>query len=302
MLCPGTATGTTDWGSDRSWLQDELRGETTTILTAILIDRHGQAPSGKHLASWAPVQRAERHTTAGILENLSGLCKRSPVEILSTAHLHQLGPALIETPLVLLGDSVSGHPGHAIIGIRQPQAHLVIIGIAPGNNPLAGRRGVVPVLHVILLSHSRRTGIAHSVVAHDIFDFLGRIPVHQEPAPGLSLQRAARVPDGDRTWLSGQVGHTREHRAHQTQQACSLPQAPLPLLVAVLEVGFDAGSVAVARGIRHILEQELRSRSDPLQGWQCELSALEDEAPLELPPGALLVETFAFHNERRHEA
>ena len=48
--------------------------------------------------------------------------------------------------------------------------------------------------------------------------------------------------------------------------------------------------------------QELRSRSDPLQGWQCELSALEVEAPLELPPGALLVETFAFHHEIRHQA
>ena len=58
--------------------------------------------------------------------------------------------------------------------------------------------------------------------------------------------------------------------------------------------------------LHHVLdewfEQELRSRSDPLQSWQCELSALEDEAPLELPPGAVLVETFAFHNEIHHEA
>jgi len=35
--------------------------------------------------------------------------------------------------------------------------------------------------------------------------------------------------------------------------------------------------------------QELRGCSYLLQGWQCELSALEDEAPLELPPGASLV-------------
>ena len=47
--------------------------------------------------------------------------------------------------------------------------------------------------------------------------------------------------------------------------------------------------------------QRLRGRSHPLQSWQCELSTLEDEAPLELTPCALLVETFAFHNEIRHE-
>jgi hypothetical protein len=50
------------------------------------------------------------------------------------------------------------------------------------------------------------------------------------------------------------------------------------------------------------LQQKLRSRSDPLQGWQCELSALEDEAPLELPPGASLLKPFTFYDHIRHEA
>src|SRR5262249_39059259 len=45
--------------------------------------------------------------------------------------------------------------------------------------------------------------------------------------------------------------------------------------------------------------QRLRGHLHPLQSWQCELSTLEDEASLELPPGALLVETFAFHHEIR---
>jgi hypothetical protein len=40
-----------------------------------------------------------------------------------------------------------------------------------------------------------------------------------------------------------------------------------------------------------LFKQELRGRSHPLQGWQCELSALEDEAPLELPQGTSLVKT-----------
>jgi hypothetical protein len=46
----------------------------------------------------------------------------------------------------------------------------------------------------------------------------------------------------------------------------------------------------------------LRGCSHPRQSWQCELPTLEDEAPLELTPGALLVETFAFHHEIRHKA
>jgi hypothetical protein len=49
------------------------------------------------------------------------------------------------------------------------------------------------------------------------------------------------------------------------------------------------------------IEQELRGCSYLLQGWQCELSALEDEAPLELPPGASLVKTFTFHQQIRHQ-
>jgi len=48
--------------------------------------------------------------------------------------------------------------------------------------------------------------------------------------------------------------------------------------------------------------QELRSGSDPLQSWQCELSALENEAPLALPPGASLCKPFAFHNQIGDEA
>src|SRR5262245_24135474 len=49
------------------------------------------------------------------------------------------------------------------------------------------------------------------------------------------------------------------------------------------------------------LQQELRSGSDPLQSWQCELSTLEDEAPLELPPGASLIQPFTFHQPIRHQ-
>jgi hypothetical protein len=47
--------------------------------------------------------------------------------------------------------------------------------------------------------------------------------------------------------------------------------------------------------------QKLRGRSYSLQCWQCELSALEDEASLELTPGAMLLKPFTFHDEIRHQ-
>ena len=49
------------------------------------------------------------------------------------------------------------------------------------------------------------------------------------------------------------------------------------------------------------LIQRLRGRSHPLQGWQGELSALEDEAPLELSPGTSLIQPFPFHQQICHQ-
>ena len=49
-------------------------------------------------------------------------------------------------------------------------------------------------------------------------------------------------------------------------------------------------------------KQRLRGHPHPLQGWQYELSALEDEAPLALPPGASLLKPFTFHHHIRHQA
>jgi hypothetical protein len=48
---------------------------------------------------------------------------------------------------------------------------------------------------------------------------------------------------------------------------------------------------------RFLLGQELRSRSYLLYCWHGRLRTLEDETPLELPPGASLSKTLAFHNQ-----
>jgi hypothetical protein len=50
------------------------------------------------------------------------------------------------------------------------------------------------------------------------------------------------------------------------------------------------------------LGQRLRGRPHPLQGWQCDLSPLEDEAPRERPPTAPLLKPFTFHNHISHQA
>ena len=49
------------------------------------------------------------------------------------------------------------------------------------------------------------------------------------------------------------------------------------------------------------LVQKLRGGPYPLQGGRYELSALEDEAPLELPPRASLLKPFTFHKQIRDE-
>jgi CheY-like chemotaxis protein len=53
--------------------------------------------------------------------------------------------------------------------------------------------------------------------------------------------------------------------------------------------------------VQHEIAQRLRGDPYPLQGGRCELSALEDEAPLELPPRASLIKPFTFHNQIRDE-
>ena len=57
---------------------------------------------------------------------------------------------------------------------------------------------------------------------------------------------------------------------------------------------------AVVHGLSELV-QKLRGGPYPLQGGRCELSPLEDEAPLELPPRASLLKPFTFHKQIRDE-
>ena len=80
-------------------------------------------------------------------------------------------------------------------------AHLVIIGVAPGNNAFTGSGGVVPVFHVVLFREPTRPGVAHVVMAQEVLDFLRGVLVHQEPAPGFGSESTPWMPNGDRARL-----------------------------------------------------------------------------------------------------
>src|SRR5256712_6379556 len=79
-----------------------------------------------------------------------------PVSGIRARPIHVRCPALVEAALVLLGDPIGEHPRAVVGSIVLPEAHLVVVGVAPRDDPLAGERGVVPVLHVVLLGHPGR--------------------------------------------------------------------------------------------------------------------------------------------------
>ena len=109
------------------------------------------------------------------------------------------------------------------------------------------------------------------------------------------VQRLEQQRQGTDTALApGLSGLLASARAQHSE---AVPMADL----ADAELDATITALAGSRGLSRLLKQELRGCSHPLQGWQCELSALEDEAPLELPPGASLVKTFTFHQQIRYQ-
>src|SRR5437867_76033 len=136
------------------------------------------------MSSWAS---AFPGRPAIVPPSVSGIC---------AIPIHVRGPALIEATLVLLGDPVGEHPRTVVGSVVLPETHLVVVGVAPRDDPLAGERGVAPVLHVVLLGHPGRPRIAEVIVPEDVLHFRRRVGIHQEPTPGFGLQGPAWVPDG----------------------------------------------------------------------------------------------------------
>src|SRR6058998_630446 len=184
-----------------------------------------------------------------------------PVSGIRARPIHVRGPALIEATLVLLGDPIGEHSRAVVGSIVLAEAHLVVVGVAPRDDPLAGERGVVPVLHVVLLGHPGRSRIAEVIVPEDVLHFRRRVGIHQEPTPGFGLQGPAWVPDGAGARLAGQVRRVGEHVADEAEEASVLSEAPLALLVTMPEVLLDDRRVLVARRVRDIVQLEKRHRT-----------------------------------------
>src|SRR6266571_6066740 len=94
-----------------------------------------------------------------------------PVSGIHARPIHVRGPALIEATLVLLGDPIGEHSRAVVGSIVLAEAHLVVVGVAPRDDPLAGERGVVPVLHVVLHVDERQNRVVlyapgHGLVPH----------------------------------------------------------------------------------------------------------------------------------------
>src|SRR3989441_1915342 len=172
-----------------------------------------------------------------------------PVPGIRARSIHVRGPALVEAALVLLGNSIGEHPRAVVGSIVLPEAHLVVVGVAPRDDPLAGERGVVPILHVVLLGHPGRPRIAQVIVPEHVLHFRRRVGIHQEPAPGFGPEGPARVPDGDGARLAGQVRRVGEHVADEAEEARVLSEAPLALLVTMPGVLLDDRRVLVARRV-----------------------------------------------------
>lgn len=85
---------------------------------------------------------------------------------------HKLRPTLVETALVLFTHPHRHNARHSRMGAFITQAHLIIIRVTPGNGALAGRRGIIPVLHIVLFGQPTRPGVAYVVVPEDILKTL----------------------------------------------------------------------------------------------------------------------------------
>src|SRR4030095_8678552 len=147
---------------------------------------------------------------------------RSPgPQILPASGFHELAPARVEAALVVLARR-TGHdadPAGELEAVvleavrRAAQAHLVVVGILAGDGAAAGRVCVVPVLHVVLLGQARRARIADVVVAEEVLHLGRRIGVDEVPAPHFRLMRAAGMPGGDGSRLTGEGRGIGEEQA-----------------------------------------------------------------------------------------
>ena len=118
-------------------------------------------------------------------------------------------------------------------------------------------------------------------------------------APTLEQRRAKHAWEAVQRVVQAMQNGTEGDKAKARDFGGQAKRLPMRIMAAGL--GQALTFLLAKKYAPSLLEQRLRGRSHPLQSWRCELSALEDEAPLELPPRASLLKPFTFHNQIRDE-
>src|SRR5262249_20226424 len=113
---------------------------------------------------------------------------------------------------------------------------LIAIGVPARDRAAARRMRVVPILHVVLLGHATRAGIADVVIAQEVLDLGRRVLVDQEPTPDLGLVRAPRMPGGQGARLAREERGVREHLADERDHPAPLAALPPPRLLTFAEI------------------------------------------------------------------
>src|SRR5438477_8523651 len=78
------------------------------------------------------------------------------IDVVPAVRFHELQPAAEPAALGALAEYVGGLAGDGGVEDAGLERHLVVVGIAASDHALARVRGVVPVLHVVLLGHADR--------------------------------------------------------------------------------------------------------------------------------------------------
>src|SRR5215472_5478630 len=133
---------------------------------------------------------------------------------------------------------------------------------ARGRTTACGMR-IVPVLHVVLLGHAARAGIADVVVAQEILDLRRCDAVDEIPAPYFRVMHAARMPRRDRARLARMQRRIGEDLPGAADQPPPLTALLAPLRLAMRKIIRDDRRMLIGLRRRLISRQQIDARLMP---------------------------------------
>src|SRR5438105_5689347 len=111
-----------------------------------------------------------------------GLPRCSIRHVAPTPRRHQLRPAAVETPMVVLAHAEFAGPGAEVrIKAVMTEPHLRIERHPAGHHAAAGAGAFLPIVHVVLLEGARRAEAAHAGEPDRLLDMRRRRLVDEYP-------------------------------------------------------------------------------------------------------------------------